>query len=211
MQCHFICTSLQKNHTEGDYFNECLLFPYLSAAHDYPIYGTQWHPEKNAFEWTRPYIPHSSSAVKTTFYMAEFFVSEGMHMALFLVLSLIGSCTIEALWSVNLNAFLISVLTARKNLHRFESEEDESKALIYNYNPVYAGPKSGFQQIYYFWFILMSVCRVLSQSVLSQSRDFRVFADNDLFDFTFAAHSICWICNKTRSKLEIGWRFIYAT
>ncbi|XP_038587894.1 gamma-glutamyl hydrolase [Micropterus salmoides] len=84
-------------------------------AHDYPIYGTQWHPEKNAFEWTRPYIPHSSSAVKTTFYMAEFFVSE-----------------------------------ARKNLHRFESEEDESKALIYNYNPVYAGPKSGFQQIYYF-------------------------------------------------------------
>ncbi|XP_070842237.1 gamma-glutamyl hydrolase [Chaetodon trifascialis] len=45
-------------------------------AYDYPIYGTQWHPEKNAFEWTRPYIPHSPSAVKTTFYMAEFFVSE---------------------------------------------------------------------------------------------------------------------------------------
>ncbi|KAM6900779.1 gamma-glutamyl hydrolase isoform 2-T2 [Xenentodon cancila] len=45
-------------------------------AYDYPIYGTQWHPEKNAFEWTRPYIAHSPSAVKTTFYMAEFFVSE---------------------------------------------------------------------------------------------------------------------------------------
>ncbi|XP_070784383.1 gamma-glutamyl hydrolase isoform X2 [Enoplosus armatus] len=45
-------------------------------ACDYPIYGTQWHPEKNAFEWKRPYIPHSPSAVKTTFYMAEFFVSE---------------------------------------------------------------------------------------------------------------------------------------
>ncbi|XP_054863098.1 gamma-glutamyl hydrolase isoform X2 [Amphiprion ocellaris] len=45
-------------------------------AYDYPIYGTQWHPEKNAFEWTKPYIPHSPSAVKTTFYMAEFFVNE---------------------------------------------------------------------------------------------------------------------------------------
>lgn len=51
-------------------------------AYDYPIYGTQWHPEKNAFEWTKSYIPHSRSAVKTTFYMAEFFVSEGMSTAL---------------------------------------------------------------------------------------------------------------------------------
>uniref|UniRef100_A0A3Q1GCL2 folate gamma-glutamyl hydrolase n=1 Tax=Acanthochromis polyacanthus TaxID=80966 RepID=A0A3Q1GCL2_9TELE len=84
-------------------------------ANDYPIYGTQWHPEKNAFEWTRPYIPHSPSAVKTTFYMAEFFVNE-----------------------------------ARKNFHRFESEEGESKALIYNYSPVYTGNNSSFEQIYFF-------------------------------------------------------------
>lgn len=47
------------------------------AAKDYPIYGTQWHPEKNAFEWNRPYIPHSPSAVKAAFFMAEFFVNEG--------------------------------------------------------------------------------------------------------------------------------------
>ncbi|KAF3836219.1 hypothetical protein F7725_028777 [Dissostichus mawsoni] len=84
-------------------------------AYDYPIYGTQWHPEKNAFEWTRPYIPHSPSAIKTTFYLAQFFVSE-----------------------------------ARKNFHKFESEDEESKALIYNYNPVFTGPKSGFEQIYFF-------------------------------------------------------------
>ncbi|XP_023650260.1 gamma-glutamyl hydrolase [Paramormyrops kingsleyae] len=45
-------------------------------AKDYPIYGTQWHPEKNAFEWTRPYIPHSPSAVKAAFFMADFFVNE---------------------------------------------------------------------------------------------------------------------------------------
>uniref|UniRef100_A0A671P4H9 folate gamma-glutamyl hydrolase n=1 Tax=Sinocyclocheilus anshuiensis TaxID=1608454 RepID=A0A671P4H9_9TELE len=30
-------------------------------AYNFPIYATQWHPEKNAFEWTRPYIPHMPS------------------------------------------------------------------------------------------------------------------------------------------------------
>uniref|UniRef100_A0A3B3B551 folate gamma-glutamyl hydrolase n=1 Tax=Oryzias melastigma TaxID=30732 RepID=A0A3B3B551_ORYME len=50
-------------------------------AYRYPVYGTQWHPEKNAFEWTRSFIPHSPSAVKTTFYMAEFFVSEGQDLS----------------------------------------------------------------------------------------------------------------------------------
>ncbi|KAL1006450.1 hypothetical protein UPYG_G00072570 [Umbra pygmaea] len=84
-------------------------------AYDYPIYGTQWHPEKNAFEWTRPYIPHSPLAVKTTFFMADFFVNE-----------------------------------ARKNFHKFEDEEAEKKALIYNYNPVYTGTKSAFEQLYFF-------------------------------------------------------------
>ncbi|XP_068566337.1 gamma-glutamyl hydrolase-like [Cebidichthys violaceus] len=84
-------------------------------AYDYPIYGTQWHPEKNAFEWRSPYIPHSPPAIKTTFYMSEFFVNE-----------------------------------ARKNFHRFGSEEEESKALIYNYNPVYAAPDRLYEQIYFF-------------------------------------------------------------
>uniref|UniRef100_A0A8C6WNB4 folate gamma-glutamyl hydrolase n=1 Tax=Neogobius melanostomus TaxID=47308 RepID=A0A8C6WNB4_9GOBI len=45
-------------------------------AYDYPFYGVQWHPEKNAFEWTRPYYMHSPNAVKVTFSFADFFVSE---------------------------------------------------------------------------------------------------------------------------------------
>ncbi|KAM8823686.1 gamma-glutamyl hydrolase-like [Spinachia spinachia] len=45
-------------------------------AFHYPIYGTQWHPEKNAFEWRQSYVPHSPSAVRTSFYMAQFFVDE---------------------------------------------------------------------------------------------------------------------------------------
>ncbi|XP_035269699.1 gamma-glutamyl hydrolase [Anguilla anguilla] len=45
-------------------------------AYDFPFYGTQWHPEKNVFEWTEPVIPHSPSAMKATFHMADFFVNE---------------------------------------------------------------------------------------------------------------------------------------
>lgn len=45
-------------------------------AYDYPIYAVQWHPEKNAYEWTKPYYVHSSTAVKVSFYLADFFVSE---------------------------------------------------------------------------------------------------------------------------------------
>ncbi|XP_076146596.1 gamma-glutamyl hydrolase-like isoform X1 [Alosa pseudoharengus] len=45
-------------------------------AYDLPVYGIMWHPEKNAFEWGRPFFPHSASAIKTTFYFAHFFVNE---------------------------------------------------------------------------------------------------------------------------------------
>ncbi|KAG7523990.1 gamma-glutamyl hydrolase-like [Solea senegalensis] len=85
-------------------------------AYDYPIYATQWHPEKSAFDGTEPHIAHFPSAVMTTYYIAEFFVEE-----------------------------------ARKNFHRFASKEEERKALIYNYSPVYTGPASGFKQLYYFF------------------------------------------------------------
>ncbi|XP_019730977.1 gamma-glutamyl hydrolase isoform X2 [Hippocampus comes] len=84
-------------------------------AFDYPIYGTQWHPEKNAFEWRRPFVAHTPSGVRVTFFMAEFFVSE-----------------------------------ARKNFHRFATEDEENQALIYNFSPVKSSAKSIFEQIYYF-------------------------------------------------------------
>jgi len=47
-------------------------------AKNFPIFGTQWHPEKNPYEWTPKYpdLPHSKEAVKVSFYMAEFFVSK---------------------------------------------------------------------------------------------------------------------------------------
>lgn len=46
-------------------------------AQQYPIYGTQWHPEKNAFEWTPDKdIPHHPDAIEITQEVANFFVSE---------------------------------------------------------------------------------------------------------------------------------------
>lgn len=42
-----------------------------------PFYGTQWHPEKNPFEWTtKEQLPHSAIAVEAAQYLANFFVNE---------------------------------------------------------------------------------------------------------------------------------------
>ena len=88
-------------------------------AYKYPIFGTQWHPEKNIFEWQKangaPYeaINHSPEAVKIAQYTANFFVEQ-----------------------------------ARKNNHKFPSDEVEDAYLIWNYQPTRSGPN--FVQTYYF-------------------------------------------------------------
>ena len=44
---------------------------------EYPFYGTQWHPEKNIFEWTKyEAINHSPTAVQVSQHFANFFVNE---------------------------------------------------------------------------------------------------------------------------------------
>ncbi|XP_062986836.1 gamma-glutamyl hydrolase [Elgaria multicarinata webbii] len=46
-------------------------------AYRYPIYGVQWHPEKNPYEWKNsPGIPHSQPAIEVTYFTADFFVNE---------------------------------------------------------------------------------------------------------------------------------------
>ena len=43
----------------------------------YPFYATQWHPEKNIFEWTRKEsINHSPNAIAIAQFMSTFFVNE---------------------------------------------------------------------------------------------------------------------------------------
>lgn len=95
----------------------------------------------------KSYISHSSSAVKVSFYMAEFFVNEGRE-------SRLAVATSTGPQAPDLPVALICVLAARKNKHRFQSEAEEHEALIYNYSPVYNNPNSTFVQIYYFWFNL---------------------------------------------------------
>ncbi|XP_061412472.1 gamma-glutamyl hydrolase-like [Lethenteron reissneri] len=46
-------------------------------AFKYPVYGVQWHPEKNPFEWSiKLQNPHSIDAIRAAFYMGDFFVNE---------------------------------------------------------------------------------------------------------------------------------------
>ena len=46
----------------------------------YPFYGTQWHPEKNSFEWVPDEsIPHEAISVKAAQYMSNFFVNEARY------------------------------------------------------------------------------------------------------------------------------------
>jgi anthranilate/para-aminobenzoate synthase component II len=44
----------------------------------YPIYGLQFHPEKNIYEWRKDkHHPHSAQAIRVSQYFGNFFVSEG--------------------------------------------------------------------------------------------------------------------------------------
>ena len=53
--------------------------PFISMieGHVYPMWGTQWDPEKVSFEWDNELaIPHSSSAIRINMYPATFFVDQ---------------------------------------------------------------------------------------------------------------------------------------
>lgn len=58
---------------------------YISSieSKDYPLYGLQFHPEKNAFEFIlnnkHKNVPHTREAVLVTQYFANFFVNETRH------------------------------------------------------------------------------------------------------------------------------------
>ncbi|KAK0072842.1 hypothetical protein PV325_010701 [Microctonus aethiopoides] len=83
---------------------------FISSIEHYnlPIYATQFHPEKNNFEWAKRLsgIPHSNNAIKISQYFSNFFVNE-----------------------------------ARKNFHRFPSQNEEADSLIYNYPVTYTDCK----------------------------------------------------------------------
>jgi gamma-glutamyl hydrolase len=66
--------AFQENRKLSDFFDVISLSidksgnPYVSTleSKDYPIVATQWHPEKNAYEWTPTlHIPHTAEAVSS--------------------------------------------------------------------------------------------------------------------------------------------------
>eukprot|EP00935_MAST-01C_sp_MAST-1C-sp1_P000731 g731.t1 len=85
----------------------------------YPISATQWHPEKNNFEWGGvgaaglKAIPHSAHAVALSQSVADYFVGQ-----------------------------------ARRSQFKFESEAAESAALIYSQGAPQKDPNGYFQQVY---------------------------------------------------------------
>jgi len=89
----------------------------IEAKH-LPISGTQWHPEKNNFEWGKigklgyTALPHSPDAVLVSQHFANDFVSR-----------------------------------ARQSSHRFKSADVESRTLIYNF-PAIPDPQGYFAQVY---------------------------------------------------------------
>ena len=108
-------------------------------AVNYPFWGVQFHPEKNVYEWGVKYtsVPHAPSAVKAGLYFAEFIVNEGI-------------CNFR-LKNVKFNCLYLCNYKARKNQHRFGSQQEEESYLIYNYAPVYTGNvSSSFIQSYFF-------------------------------------------------------------
>jgi gamma-glutamyl hydrolase len=55
----------------------------LTEAKHYPVYTSQFHPEKNRFEWNLEQdIPHSPPAVLMSTYFANFFISEARRNSL---------------------------------------------------------------------------------------------------------------------------------
>jgi gamma-glutamyl hydrolase len=80
-----LTTSFEENPRLKDFFKVLALsldnkgLPYIAMmeAKQYPVYATQWHPEKNAFEWASFLrIPHSPEGIEVTQEMANFFVGE---------------------------------------------------------------------------------------------------------------------------------------
>lgn len=89
-------------------------------AFRYPIFGSQWHPEKNPFEWgmtpegmPNEAINHSPDAIRVAQYASNFFVQQ-----------------------------------ARRSSHSFSSAAQEQAALIQNYAAV--PTTGDFQQTYFF-------------------------------------------------------------
>jgi gamma-glutamyl hydrolase len=63
--------------------NGAVSFASIVEATEYPIFGSQFHPEKNCFEWDQSWEEesgsqdvHSTAAIEVSQYLARFFVDQ---------------------------------------------------------------------------------------------------------------------------------------
>jgi len=78
-------TAYKENHKLEAFFKVISLSidksgnPYISTleARKYPVVATQWHPEKNSYEWTPTlHIPHSNEAIRASQEVANYFIRQ---------------------------------------------------------------------------------------------------------------------------------------
>ena len=50
--------------TSTDKKGVCYGSTFQGKGNDFPITGTQWHPEKPGFEWELPAVPHHMDAIR---------------------------------------------------------------------------------------------------------------------------------------------------
>ncbi|CAI5986496.1 unnamed protein product [Closterium sp. NIES-64] len=120
---HILTTSVDRNGTE---------YVTTIEARDYPIYGTQWHPEKTAFEWGLPHIPHSAHAVAVCQATANFFVNEARRSTH----RPESDEEMDEMLIYNRAPMLCHIIEARRSTHRPESDEEMDEMLIYNRAPM---------------------------------------------------------------------------
>ncbi|WVY99526.1 hypothetical protein V8G54_025596 [Vigna mungo] len=111
------------------------------SSRNYPVTGFQWHPEKNAFEWGSPRIPHTEDAIQITQHAANFLVR----------LNEFSRVVARAVQKQNEAIFAYYLYCeARKSLNRPVTQE-VLENLIYNYSPTYSGKAGeGFDEVYLF-------------------------------------------------------------
>lgn len=88
-------------------------------------------------------------------------------------------------------------------MHTFESEDEESKALIYNYSPVYTGRESSFEQKYFFWCLFSNSWLIVS--IMWLMNVYRWF--DCLILSLLLAQSVA-SATKPNSQVEIGYIYI---
>ena len=126
-------------------------------AFNYPIIGSQWHPEKNDYEWVT--ISHYNDILVSLFFVSFCFVKVTL-ILLYTIYHIYRWGQTDGIPNEAINhspsAILVAqysadffVNLARRNSHHFADSDVEFAALMDNYLPTKNAHDSSFVQSYY--------------------------------------------------------------